>query len=570
MKRKIRYILLAAMFCFFLFLELLLMNTSPDHFDAAYYLSQIEAIVEGKRKLFEFNTFQYIHELYFVLSAIFFRIFGIFNLNVEKTTLLMSIILGAFIPLLIYKIVKNLYSSDFWGFIAGFLIMFNPLVLWYSNEIMTDLPTLFFITLSFLLLTEFFIKPKNYKLILASFILGACLLLRFSSFFVFPAFIFLLFIKSDKSDKIKNILLSLFFFITPISFYIIFNNYYLQDFLYVDWQAKASLANFNLTSLKILAISLINIFTSFFVLTLVLGFIAILILFFKRKIKTKEFNLKIIFPLVWLIPFSIYSLFLPIFVCRYTRHFLLNLPGFILLFTAILFYLKPYFNKKIMGYIFFTASFCFLLDWTIINNIDFYTITDFFLIVPSLIPFILKFVLIIGSIFIFVYIAFYYFSNKFKKHQEKLNLLFILFIICVTSFAYTFPTLYLNHTKINSEKAVALWFAQNTPENAVIAANHEWPFDNYYVRNRTIINPFDKNSTLQTKNYLDNSYSIYFSENYPSYLEEFINNSDYEIIKVGTILKEILRNQKEGNNHFMNYWLSKQAHDIRMFVLKKK
>lgn len=569
------------MICFFITIQLLLLNTSPNKWDSASFLDTIEKVSQGKIEIFRLVSFEYLHELYYILGFIFLKLFSVFNLNVELTTLLMSILMGSLIPIFMYRFVSNIYSNEFLGIAAGFLSMFNPLILWYSNEIMIGIPTLFFITLAFYLLSKFFINHKNYLLILSSFVLGLSLLLRFSSIFVFPAFLFLILIqKGSRKNRMINVLRSAFFIFAPILIYIfyciIFKDGDISKFFYISNSATPSMNNFNIPSMIFLIGFLINSFTSFFSLSLILGIFTVIVLMGKKKIKfNHDFKLKFMFPVIWIFFFLVYSRFLPTYIGQYSRHNLIIIPGFILLYIAIIYYLKPYLNRKTIFFIIILLStFCFSIDMTILLHMNFYKFLDFFLFKNNGANF-LKYFLITCFFVCLFHIIFKSLFRKclIRKHKKMFNIIFILFFICITSLLYTIPILYLNHTKINHEKAEALWFSKNTPEDALIISGHEYPFNKFYAKPREIvfINDIDY---VQLKHmiefYLQNNRSVFFSDN--SYItnSELMEDKNYKFIKVSEISKKNLRNQYEHEFHYMNYYLMKKSVNIPIFKIEKR
>lgn len=578
MNKKIA-VLLVIMVSLFITSQILLLNTSPNKWDSADYLKQIDSISEGKRKIFRPVSFQYLHELYFILGAVFFKIFDTFNFDVELTTLLMSILMGAFIPIFVYKLVNNIYPSKFFALSASFLTMFNPLILWYSNEIMTGIPTLFLITLALFLLSEFLVKHKNYLLIFASFILGVTLLLRFNSLFVFPAFLFLILIQQySRKHKMINILVSTLCLFAPILIYIIysiiFNDSNLINFFLITSQAKPSINNFNFRSIIILFGFLINSFTSFFIISLILGIFGVIILVKRKKIKIDyNFKIKFIFPIIWIVFFLIYSRFSPAYICQYTRHNLIIVPGFILLYIAVLYYLRPYLNRKIAFYkILFIAILLFAIDLTILLNSNFYKY--YFLFKGNVVNFSKYFIIISFFVCLFYLIVKSVFKNYvMKKYKKMFEVTFILLFIYITSLLYTLPILFLNHTKINHEKAEALWFSKNTPKDALIISGHEYPFNIFYAKPRETV--FIKRigyNALRYKidYYLQNNRSVFFSDNRYLKSGKLMQDKNYKFIKVGEIPKEILRNQYEHEFHYMNYYLMKQSKNIDVFKIERK
>lgn len=189
--------------------------------------------------------------LYYLLLKLWTSIFGLSEISLRFPSIIFSLLTG----LLIYLIGKKMHSKEL-GFWASVFFLFNPLVVYYSQEARMYIMATFLLTTSF----YYFLKISNLK---SKIILNTIFFSLFSSlsfltfygslFFIITILIYLLFKKRYKYFFISFLFLLFSFLITSPLLYQQFSNAQKQLVIVLNWQqvlGKANIKNLLLIFLK--------------------------------------------------------------------------------------------------------------------------------------------------------------------------------------------------------------------------------------------------------------------------------------------------------------------------------
>jgi 4-amino-4-deoxy-L-arabinose transferase-like glycosyltransferase len=144
-----------------------------------------------------------------------FLTFG-FSLNSGRV---LMILLNTLSGIFLYFIAKKFTGNNLLSALAVLVFSLSPLGIYFQRRILLDNIMVFWALASLCLLMVTLSKPKN--LILSGLLFGIALVTKESAVFFFPAFIYLVYVKS-KNKKIKSALIWLFSSFVPLLIYILY------------------------------------------------------------------------------------------------------------------------------------------------------------------------------------------------------------------------------------------------------------------------------------------------------------------------------------------------------------
>jgi hypothetical protein len=568
-----------------LFARIPFMSSSPQEWDSCVYLTWCENLF--KTGSLPFTSMQYAKPLYNILTYLPCYLLYLFTGKIlfEKPAIFTSVLLGALSVIPMFYIGKYLFKERNIAIVSALLFSFCPVVWLFSEELMSDIPSIFFVLSALALELRWFKTRRNKYLVLSVCLLGLSLLVRFSNIFVLPAYFFLILIYSVRHRSYSPLLISVLIPL-PCILYFLWNvlaaGISVKFFLSVNEQLSMSLRNlfsFNswLNFVKFIISSVTITLSCLFLVSFLFIFLEI-----KRWKEVFYSNTLInyIFLLLWIIPFSLYWRTLPR-VSQIVGYMILITPPIILLAADTIFKLAGKFNyfieKRIFRIGIFGGIVIFLLsvslDHMLMHRVGFFELTKNFLLFINRTNnlFICGFLLAVAVLSCGGYQFVLWAAGYFKREEHRINF-FMILVTCILLMhfvAYSLPVLILNHKKIQHEKAEALWFGKNTPENSLIIAGHEFPFAQYYARPRRISFVVHTDTAIrEAKKALLNKEKVFASSNdyikyYKSLLEQVFS---FEVI--GTIPSASIRNQEDNDFTYINYFTLKKSYDIDIYELK--
>ncbi|MEM2139250.1 MAG: glycosyltransferase family 39 protein [Candidatus Woesearchaeota archaeon] len=217
-KKKIFYLILFFLFLIVFFIRLFPFRVSYG-WDEAVYLQHAEYFFNGKENYNEFH-----------IRPIFLSVIIAFFYNFYHNFIVPKIIIsffGALSFIFMFLIGKELYNEKI-GFLSSLFYGFMPFLVFYSKNIMTEIPSMAFFLIAIYLLIIYFKsqKIKNHKKIIIFFsgvFFGLSFLTRFSTLILFIVLLLYLLLNTKKNFYLllkKIIILSFGFFITLIPYLI--------------------------------------------------------------------------------------------------------------------------------------------------------------------------------------------------------------------------------------------------------------------------------------------------------------------------------------------------------------
>lgn len=185
--------------------------------DSVFYLNQIEDwSIRG--------TVYYDSQYFFHPPMFFYLVKEIagFGFSTLYSALLMNILLGSFIPVIIYYIASELLTKKKIAIAASIIALFHPKINLLSIEAQRDIGFLFFCCLFCLFLLQFIHHHTMIKLAAASLCMNIALFFRIEGAELYPivAFFWILYSIIEKNKK-HLLNLALFFFFSCTWFYFI-------------------------------------------------------------------------------------------------------------------------------------------------------------------------------------------------------------------------------------------------------------------------------------------------------------------------------------------------------------
>lgn len=191
-KLKIIFIILLLLLTFFI----RVIPIRIAHFwDETVYLQHAEMMFSGRTNF---------DELAFrppLLSILFFFVFLVKHSVVSASIL--TAILGALAPLFLFLIGKKMYGEKV-GIVAGLILAFIPFLALNSNYLLTDVPVITLMAISFYLIL---FKEKKYALFLSGVFFSLSILMKFNALLLLFVFLFYFYLNRFKLKEV-----ALFFF----------------------------------------------------------------------------------------------------------------------------------------------------------------------------------------------------------------------------------------------------------------------------------------------------------------------------------------------------------------------
>lgn len=559
-------------------LNALVWNSSADRWDCAAFLLDVKALSGGGSLRDIVRPFQFSHPAYVLAGALYGMLLSPLGLSTEASTLLVSLTFGSAIPVAMYHISYNIYSDrrlSLWG---AALTGFNPLILWYGNEIMSDVPALTVFLFSAALLTRWRRVGGIGLLALSSLVFGLSLLFRMAYLWALPAILLLLW---SNGETVRRKAVSLLVFaavsLAPTAAYVGYGHTALgADIVFFtgygpkatpSWDAFASAESW-----AALVGFTLNNMTSFVTLvTVSWALVAGLRLLHGGRIGP-GLLLKVAFPLALMAPVMISSRSLQVWALQYSRYQMIAVPGFILLILYIIHAHGRRIESSRAAYmsLLLLMSVSFAVDITLALNVDYFRyaeVVDFIWSNPTLFGLRVAAAAAIAAV---LYVLYGLASTRIDPLAGRVQYLVLLLILYQA--AYSLPLLYLNHTRVSHEKAEAIWFAGNTPPDSLIVAGHEYPFDRYYASPREAVfaSGPETNKAVRSRvnSCLGRNCSVFLSWNDYTRNSSIVREKAYRLVKVGELDGSLLRNQLENEFHYMNYYLMARSANITFYRLQ--
>jgi len=170
----------------------------------------------------------------------------------------------------------------------------------------------------------------------------------------------------------------------------------------------------------------------------------------------------------------------------------------------------------------------------------------------------------------------------FMGKSKRINLLPVLVTVFLLFFSIysTFPTVYAYNSRVHFSKAIALWYHDNTPPNAVILARQEFPYVEYYGQRKA----YHLEVYYQQQEFFYKPLRIMVSTGIPVYVSSWAledvqraNSTLYDQIfknftlqEAGTISPENLRNiylPEPGSYKILNWEKVIRTNPIKIYQL---
>lgn len=603
------------LFLLALIIRLCFMSTSPNFWDSAEYLTKVKELVyEGK---YMPVSMSHNKPVYIILGGfstyIYYWIIGI--ANIEQSLIILSVIFGSLSIAAMYYLAKHIGFSKKACLISALLFCFTPLSWWFSEEALTDIPGMFFLIIGLAFLFKWYheniLKSRNKLkwLVISCLVTGLGLLIRFANIFIISVYIIVIgfytyrsiIVTSKKAAKrytktrtllyffkifLPMIIIAVGAILLPLIGYLTIEKArYPELGLRYYFNAPENTA-FKVTSL----IDKFNLLgTSYYIIngtTLTLTIFALMaIICFFIELKKRFDNKKtvIFFSLcIWFLTFATY--YTGIYARPISRYLIPAIPPLILLASWFIVEKKDI-MKRFWAIFIVTIPFDLLINYINISEIYYgkgvinalIQIKDFLEI---------RYILI--SSFIIIGLLIIINDSKYSKvwflrginNDISYKTCAIIIIVLVL---HAYPLLNLIVTKTNYQKAIAVWYQQNTPNNALIIGGQELPFDIYYSAPRKAVwykpilyhwEPEERSDYTRVYNEItstvDSEKRVFTSSD--RYIKPLLTQlkNDFNIKNSGLIAKENLRNQYDWGAIFMNYASMSKADDIEMYEITKK
>ncbi len=241
--------------------------------DETVYLQHTEVIVSGRDNYDEF----YLRPPLLHLMISFFYLFK----HHVYTAGVVVAALGTIGVIFSYLVGKELYNETI-GLVTAIFLAFTNVIVISSHSIMTEVPSLTFITISFYLLIIANKKNSNLFYSLAGLFLSLSILTRFTSLIMLAVFPIYLLVYKIKFKKIKYLLIS---FLLSLSPYLIWAKIKYGSFFYIFINARAAVSD------KVNGIFFyFTNFTDAFPVVVLFGFLVFFVFFLVKISKIKKSN----------------------------------------------------------------------------------------------------------------------------------------------------------------------------------------------------------------------------------------------------------------------------------------
>ena len=284
-----------------------------------------------------------------LLSIFFYLAFFIYHSVISAS--IITALLGALAPLFVYLIGRKIYSERA-GIVAGLTLVFAPFIVRNSNFLLTDVPVVTLLAVSFYLAL---FKDKRKLLFLSGVFFGLSILMKFTA--VLMGFVFLLYFILMKY-KFKDILIFGAGFALPVLPYLIWCQIQLGNFLTPFVKGRGMVAGENASNLFYIN-NFVEAFTFLVALGLLLWFVDFLMNLKKRNYDSLRFDLVFLF---WIVLFFVYLTSVPHKELRYILP--ITIPVFLLASKGLVAFYSG-FKKKYR--IFFIALFVFILIFPVFS-----------------------------------------------------------------------------------------------------------------------------------------------------------------------------------------------------------
>ncbi|GIW64606.1 MAG: hypothetical protein KatS3mg092_0539 [Patescibacteria group bacterium] len=311
----------------------------------------------------KFSPFDFHPPLYYLFMKLWTSFFGFSEISLRMPSVIFSLMTA----IVIYKIGKILKDKKL-GFWSAILFLFNPLIVYYSQEARMYMMTTFFITTSF----YYFLKLRNNHFSKDLIFFNLFLILSFFSFYgsIFLIIGYLIYFLLKKKKYFFQVTFIFFvsfsFLILPLLFKQLINaSISLKQVL--NWSLV--LGNVNIKNLLLVPIKFIIGRISFYPKYFYWGAVIFTLIFFVDVIKNyydfyyqkagfdkKNIKLILFFLIFPIILGFLFSIFVP--MLNYFK-FLYLLPFFVIYLSYITVFTKEKFNLYIL-FIFIFFSFVYL------------------------------------------------------------------------------------------------------------------------------------------------------------------------------------------------------------------
>ncbi|MBI2136140.1 phospholipid carrier-dependent glycosyltransferase [Candidatus Woesearchaeota archaeon] len=626
--------------------RMLFISTSPNFWDSAEYMTKIRELIYGgnydpasmshnKPLYIGFGAgFAYLH--YWITG----------NIDIEFALTLVSVIFGSLSIVMLYYLCKNIGFNRRACIISALIFAFIPITWWFSEEALSDIPAMFFLIAGIAFLFRWY-NTNDYKWLLISCLLtGFGLLVRFANIFIISVYVIVYgahfytryyqrhprydkghYITHEFTGKINRksitsnnnpindvilvctITLTIFL---PLAIYILIEmlrnkdlalRYFFTSPPNVSFTAMLLFDRFNLLGM---GYYILNSFT------LALAGMAIMggYYYFKeitcsekrynKKVSNKPDNLgykadkkttkclpDISYKLnghayflslvVWLAVFLVYYLGIFRPISRYTI-------AFAPVFAVFAGYcLAERVNERMLVFMLFAGIIDIFLNYLDISEVYYGSGLRGMMT--------LEFVDVKFMVFASVILAAFYIYFRYQKYQlkpakygnrDKASILAISMLIIIL-IMHSYPVLNLVNDKVNYQKAIGIWYKENTADNSMIISGQEYPYDVYYGYPRNIKwykpvlyewEPKERSDYKLLKNEiiaaLEYGRRVFTSSD--RYIKPLVPmlEKDFSVKSVGLIKKSLIRNQYDWGAVFMNYAGMSRAEDIEMYEISKK
>lgn len=303
-KKKLKWILIGITIVMLIFLLYLFPIRIAHWWDETVYLQNAETIFFGAHN---YNELSFRPPL---ISIIFGLGFFIWHSPIFASILTAAIDVLA--PIFVFLIGKKIYGSKV-GIIAALLIGFSPLIIQNANYLMTDVPVISLIAISFYLAL---FKERKWMLFASGLFLSLSILMKFSAILLAPILLFYLLVNKT---KLTNILFAISGALITILPYLLWAQFSLGNFLAPFINGAAMVSGGSGSALFYLS----NFINAFGILSIIGLSLWVIFSISKKKITKTELAL-----LIWAIAFLIYLSWTPHEELRYILP--ITIPIFIL------------------------------------------------------------------------------------------------------------------------------------------------------------------------------------------------------------------------------------------------
>ncbi len=268
---------------------------------------------------------------YMVLGRAFY-LFTSFICGVDsgQAMILLSTIFGGLLVIPIYLLIRTLLGKKE-AIIGALFVMLNPLIAEMSAQAMSDIISVFFITLAVSLL-YFGLSAKNNKIILlSSVVFGFSVAIRLTNFMLFPFFVVATFSNMSQFPNRKaffSLFLSILVFFSAIAYIPLVIEKGISGFIgFLTEYNGVNAVSYTFETMKIRTLVLTNdLISSVTPIACVFCLIGIYVLFLKRKVLFRDL-------LIWIIAFILLFLLYGNPTTQMNRYILPVYPALAVLFS---------------------------------------------------------------------------------------------------------------------------------------------------------------------------------------------------------------------------------------------